>query len=133
MQISWLPSSVCDKTNKIARDFIWKGNSDKGLHLVGWEKITYQKNMVALECGLLEMLVWICNSISQSYGLICYPINILGMINFWIASRKVVLLFEILLLRPRIFLERDIILKLGMRILSFGILLGSLMDLYLIM
>jgi len=35
MQIAWLPSSICENINKYARSFLWKGNKDKGIHLVG--------------------------------------------------------------------------------------------------
>lgn len=40
MHIAWLPSSVCEHLDRYAHNFLWKGNKDKGVHLVGWDKIT---------------------------------------------------------------------------------------------
>lgn len=40
MQLNWFPSSVCVQIDKIANNFIWKGSSGKGIHLVSWDKIT---------------------------------------------------------------------------------------------
>lgn len=49
MQIYWLPQSICAQIDKTTRDFIWKGNSNKGICLVGWEKITMPKRIGGLE------------------------------------------------------------------------------------
>lgn len=38
MQLSWFPQSVCNSIERKKGDFVWKGNSNKGLHLVGWKK-----------------------------------------------------------------------------------------------
>ena len=40
MQIAWLPSSICDHIDKYARSYLWRGNKDKGVHLVEKDKIT---------------------------------------------------------------------------------------------
>jgi hypothetical protein len=39
MQNAWLPSSICEHIDKYAHNFFRKGNKDKGVHLVGWDKI----------------------------------------------------------------------------------------------
>lgn len=44
MQIVWLPQFICDQIDKMIRDFIWKVNSDKGIHLVGWQTIMKPKS-----------------------------------------------------------------------------------------
>lgn len=38
MQIAWLPQSICALIDKTTRDFIWKGTTDKGIHLGGLEQ-----------------------------------------------------------------------------------------------
>ncbi|XP_045802689.1 uncharacterized protein LOC123896330 [Trifolium pratense] len=43
MQISWIPSSICSQIDMMTRKFIWKGNSNKGIHLVGWNVVTQSK------------------------------------------------------------------------------------------
>lgn len=43
MQIFWLPQGVCDEIDRTTRNFIWKRSSNKGVHLVGWDKITMPK------------------------------------------------------------------------------------------
>ena len=66
MQISWLPQSICNQLNKMTRKFIWKGTVSKGVHLVGWDKITYPKSFGGLGVwvarttnpALLGKLVW---------------------------------------------------------------------------
>ncbi|PNY07262.1 ribonuclease H [Trifolium pratense] len=48
MQIAWLPQSTCDFIDRMARNFLWKGSSDTGMHLVGWDKITKPKKLGGL-------------------------------------------------------------------------------------
>ncbi|MCI15307.1 RNA-directed DNA polymerase (Reverse transcriptase), partial [Trifolium medium] len=48
MQVAWLPQSTCDSIDRMARNFLWKGNSNTGIHLVGWEKITKPKKLGGL-------------------------------------------------------------------------------------
>jgi hypothetical protein len=48
MQIAWLPQTICDSIDRMARNFLWKGNSDGGVHLVGWRKISKPKNLGGL-------------------------------------------------------------------------------------
>lgn len=42
MQIHWLLQYVCDHLDKTTCSFIWKGSTNKGMHMVGGEKITKQ-------------------------------------------------------------------------------------------
>lgn len=48
MQVNWLPMSVCNRMDQITRNFIWKGSSEKGVNLVGWEKISQPKRLGGL-------------------------------------------------------------------------------------
>ena len=43
MQIQWLPQYGCDHVDKTVYSFIWKGSTNKGMNMVGWEKITNAK------------------------------------------------------------------------------------------
>jgi hypothetical protein len=47
-QIAWLPQTTCDFIDRTARNFLWKGTSDSGIHLVGWDKITKPKKLGGL-------------------------------------------------------------------------------------
>jgi hypothetical protein len=38
MQLNWLPQNICDNIDQTTRNFIWKGNNNKGVHLVNWKK-----------------------------------------------------------------------------------------------
>lgn len=66
MQTFWLPQSICFVIDRATRDFIWKGNMRKGIHLVGWDKITMSKKYGGLgvrrareaNTSLLGKLVW---------------------------------------------------------------------------
>ncbi|PNX92520.1 ribonuclease H, partial [Trifolium pratense] len=66
MQISWLPSSICSQIDQLTRNFIWKGNSNNGIHLVGWQSITQTKKDGGLgvrlaretNTAMLGKLVW---------------------------------------------------------------------------
>ncbi|MCI14329.1 RNA-directed DNA polymerase (Reverse transcriptase), partial [Trifolium medium] len=66
MQIAWLPQTTCDFIDRMARNFLWKGSSDTGIHLVGWDKITKPKKLGGLgirkardaNTSLLGKLVW---------------------------------------------------------------------------
>ncbi|CAJ2627607.1 unnamed protein product [Trifolium pratense] len=66
MQVAWLPQSTCDSIDRMARNFLWKGTSNKGIHLVGWDKITKPKKLGGLgirkareaNTYLLGKLVW---------------------------------------------------------------------------
>ncbi|KAL6555875.1 hypothetical protein OROHE_007149 [Orobanche hederae] len=44
MQSMWLPENICDKLDKLNRDFLWSSDiNQKRLHLVGWNKTTKPK------------------------------------------------------------------------------------------
>lgn len=66
MQTSWLPQSICDTIDQTTRSFIWRDFIDKGIHLVGWRKITRPKDFGGLDVRssrkanicLLGKLVW---------------------------------------------------------------------------
>ena len=66
MQINWLPQSICDGIDQTTRNFIWRDSNNKGVHLVGWEKIAKPKSMGGLgirtarrnNICLLGKLVW---------------------------------------------------------------------------
>lgn len=44
MHIGWLPQNVCGQIDRITQDFIWKGNQDHGINLVGWDTVTFPKS-----------------------------------------------------------------------------------------
>jgi len=66
MQINWLPQSICDSIDQTTRNFIWRGTTNKGIHLVNWKKILLPKNLGSLgiratreaNTSLLGKLVW---------------------------------------------------------------------------
>jgi hypothetical protein len=66
MQVAWLPQTTCDSIDRMARNFLWKGSSNTGIHLVGWDKITKPKKVGGLRIrkardantSLLGKLVW---------------------------------------------------------------------------
>jgi len=66
MQTNWLPQNICENIDKTTRNFIWKDSNNKGIHLVGWKKITIPKYLGGLgiisaretNVCLLEKLVW---------------------------------------------------------------------------
>jgi hypothetical protein len=66
MQVAWLPQSTCDYIDKTVRTFLWKGSSNKGIHLIGWDKITKPKKLGGLgirkareaNTSLFGKLVW---------------------------------------------------------------------------
>jgi len=44
MQCFQLPSAVTTQLDRINRDFLWKkSNTEKGLHLIAWDKICMPK------------------------------------------------------------------------------------------
>lgn len=43
IQLLRLPKTVYDLIDKSTRNFMWKGSSKKGIHLVRWDKITKPK------------------------------------------------------------------------------------------
>jgi len=66
MQVAWLPRSTCEAIDRMARNFLWNGGSDPGVHLVGWNNITKPKKLGGLgiqkareaNTPLLGKLVW---------------------------------------------------------------------------
>jgi len=73
MQIAWLPQTICDSIDRMARNFLWKGNSNGGEHFVGWRKISKSKNLGGLgirkvheaNTAMLGKLVWILHQESN--------------------------------------------------------------------
>lgn len=43
MQVGWFPTHVCDQLDRTIRQFIWKGSTGKGLHMVSWDRISQPK------------------------------------------------------------------------------------------
>jgi hypothetical protein len=66
MQVAWLPQSTCEAIDRMARNFLWKGTSNIGIHLIGWDNITKPKKLGGLgirkareaNTSLLGKLVW---------------------------------------------------------------------------
>ncbi|GAU45928.1 hypothetical protein TSUD_100050 [Trifolium subterraneum] len=66
MQIAWLAQRMCDSIDQTTRKFLWKDSNNKGIHLVGWNKIACPKNLGGLGIrparesnnSLLGKLVW---------------------------------------------------------------------------
>jgi hypothetical protein len=66
MQLSWLPTTICDYMDRTSRNFLWRGTNDRGIHLVGWEKITQSRKLGGLgirtardsNTAMLGKLVW---------------------------------------------------------------------------
>lgn len=67
MQSTWLPENVCDRLDKLNRDFLWSNNPLKRkLHLVGWQKVSKPKEARGLgvrvarvaNVALLSKMVW---------------------------------------------------------------------------
>lgn len=66
MQITWLPQNICDSIDQTTRNFIWRYSNNKGIHLVGWNKIAHPKHLGGLgirpareaNISLLGKLVW---------------------------------------------------------------------------
>lgn len=72
MQSSWLPEHVCERLDKLNRDFLWSNDIDqRKLHLVGWQKVVLPKSAGGLGIrtargnneALLAKIVWkiLCN------------------------------------------------------------------------
>lgn len=40
MQLMWYHQYVCDYLDKCTRSFIWKGNMERGLHMISWVDVT---------------------------------------------------------------------------------------------
>ena len=75
MQAAALPTHLCDKLDKINRDFLWGSTSEKRrLHLVGWSKIIRSKKEGGLgiqaakfkNLALLVKLNWRLNQEKES-------------------------------------------------------------------
>lgn len=49
MQLYWLPQYTCDKIDQTTHNFVWKGTSDHGVHLVGRNKVAQLKSMGHLD------------------------------------------------------------------------------------
>lgn len=66
MPINWLPESICNTLDRYAREFLWKGNNNTGIHLVNWETISSPRKWGGLgvrrarlqNISLLGKIVW---------------------------------------------------------------------------
>ncbi|GAU25827.1 hypothetical protein TSUD_30910 [Trifolium subterraneum] len=66
LEIAWFPQSICDNIDQATRNFIWRDSNNKGIHLVGWNKIARPKQCGGLgirptkeaNISLLEKHVW---------------------------------------------------------------------------
>jgi hypothetical protein len=66
MQIYWLPQNICDSIDQTTHNFIWRGQNNKGVHLVNWKKVASPKQFGGLgiraareaNTCLLGKLVW---------------------------------------------------------------------------
>jgi hypothetical protein len=66
MQVTWLPTTICDYMDRTSRNFLWKGTNDRCIHLVGWDKINQPKKNGGLgirtvrdsNTAMLGKLVW---------------------------------------------------------------------------
>lgn len=66
MQVQWFPQSVCNLIDRTVNNFLWKGNKDKGMNMVGWNTITKLRRLGGLGVriarkhivALLGKLVW---------------------------------------------------------------------------
>ena len=66
MQICWYPQYACETLDKTVRNFIWHGEKDRAMHIVGWNKITKPRKLGGLgvrparlqNTALLGKLVW---------------------------------------------------------------------------
>lgn len=66
MEIYKFPYHICDKIDSSIRRFIWKGSSENGMHMVGWDKITQARKHGGLgvrrsrehKVALIGKLVW---------------------------------------------------------------------------
>ena len=59
MQATALPTHLCDKLDKINRDFLWGSTSEKRrIHLVGWNKIVRSKEEGGLGIQAAKAKIW---------------------------------------------------------------------------
>jgi len=66
MKIAWYPQYIYEFIDRAIKGFIWKGNSNKGVHLVNWDEVTKPKGHSGLvvritrnqNITLLGKLVW---------------------------------------------------------------------------
>jgi len=48
MHIFWLPQNICDTIDQTTCNIIWRDSNNKGIHLVGWNKIARVKHQGGL-------------------------------------------------------------------------------------
>jgi hypothetical protein len=73
MQTTALPSSICNKLDRLNRDFLWGSSEEKKkMHMVGWDKVCRAKSLGGL--GLYA----------------CKPRNValLAKLNWWLLEEK---------------------------------------------
>lgn len=48
MQLYWLPQATCNMIDRITREFVWKGTTNKGINVVNRQKVTRPKRLRGL-------------------------------------------------------------------------------------
>jgi len=111
MQLNWLPQNICDNIDQTTRNFIWKGNNNRGVHLVNWKKIASPKNSGVLALEQLEKRtfaflgnwfgIWCKKRIK--FGWIYYPAIILMVPISFLTLQPVSIAHLLGLLEQRVF------------------------------
>ncbi|XP_073002571.1 uncharacterized mitochondrial protein AtMg00310-like [Typha latifolia] len=55
LSCSWVPETVLEAINKVARAFLWSNGSNKGIYLVSWGKVTQPKREGGLGVRSLQL------------------------------------------------------------------------------
>jgi len=119
MQVTWLPQSICDSIDQTTHNFIWKNANNKGIHLIGWNKIDQPKKLGGLgirttrETNIcLESLCGIWFNPQRSYGLI---FSLTGMSH--VLKSSMLLLTLVILL----FGQLSFVLEIFSKMVSLGV------------
>lgn len=96
--------SVCDHIDRIARDFVWKGSQDRGIHLVGWNTITKNRQCGGLGIrvardmisAMLGKLIGTCMLGRKNFGSDCSLTNMLKIALFCRSKKSMALMLGIL-------------------------------------
>lgn len=132
MQIAWLPQAICDQIDRVSREFIWKGTTDKGIHLVGWNTITKPKKHGGLgirrareaNTALLGKLVWDIQQKKDKLWVEVIRDNISRRINFFSLTDSMALLIGTQLAKLELSFKAVMNSRLVMVAAQFGTFLG---------